>query len=85
MQIEIKRWGNSAGLLLSKPLLAQLAVEQGDSVEVVVQDGGLFLKPIVKQKYTLEGLLSSCTPEVMQLDEGDREWLQDSPVGELIF
>ncbi len=81
MQIEIKRWGNSAGLPLSKPLLAQLAVEQGDSVEVMVQDGGLFLKPVVKQKHTLESLLSSCTPESMQLDEEDREWLQDSPVG----
>ncbi len=81
MQIEIKRWGNSAGLPLSKPLLAQLSVEQGDSVEVLVQDGGIFLKPVVKQNYTLEGLLSSCTPEAMQLNEEDREWLQDSPVG----
>ncbi len=81
MQIEIKRWGNSAGLPLSKPLLAQLAVKQGDFVEVIVQDGGLFLKPIVKQKYTLEGLLRSCTPEKMQLDDEDRTWLQQSPVG----
>lgn len=81
MQIEIKKWGNSAGIPLSKTLLRQLDLEQGDSVELIYQDGGLFLKPVSKTAYTLEGLLSTCTPEAMQLDDEDRQWLQDAPVG----
>ncbi len=81
MEIQIKKWGNSAGIPLSKPLLRQLDVEQGDTVEARIKDGGLFLKAVKKPRYTLEGLLSSCTSEAMELDAEDREWLQDSPVG----
>jgi hypothetical protein len=49
---------------------------------VTVKNGGLFLKPVPTPEFTLENLLSTCTPEAMALDDEDREWLHGSPVGE---
>jgi antitoxin MazE len=42
---EIKRWGNSQGLRLSRELLAQLQVAVGDKVDVAVRDGTLVITP----------------------------------------
>ena len=82
MQVQIKKWGNSAGIPLSKPILQQLKVSQGDSVEMEFRDGGLFLKPMAKPEFTLDELLATCTPEAMQMDDEDREWLHASSVGQ---
>jgi putative addiction module antidote len=44
MKLEIKKIGNSTGVILPKELLARLGVKQGDSVYVTeTQDGGLKL------------------------------------------
>lgn len=42
---EIKKWGNSQGLRISRELLAQLHMEVGDRVDVAVQDGTLVISP----------------------------------------
>ena len=81
MHVQIKKWGNSAGIPLSKSVLEQLHAKHGDELDVSYRDGGLFLKPIVEQEESLEELLRSCTPEKMQLDREDQEWLDSTPVG----
>lgn len=45
MITEIKKWGNSQGLRISRELLAQLHMEVGDRVDVAVQDGTLVITP----------------------------------------
>ncbi|HEX7532578.1 MAG TPA: AbrB/MazE/SpoVT family DNA-binding domain-containing protein [Methyloceanibacter sp.] len=46
MKIEIKRIGNSTGLILPKELLAKLQLKQGDSLFVTeLAEGGLKLVP----------------------------------------
>ena len=46
MKLEIKRIGNSTGLILPKELLARLKLEQGDWVHVTeMPDGGVRLTP----------------------------------------
>ena len=45
MITEIKKWGNSQGLRVSKELLAQLKVDVGDKVDVTVRDGALVITP----------------------------------------
>jgi putative addiction module antidote len=46
MKIEIKRIGNSTGLILPKELLAKLQLKQGDSLFVIeLPEGGLKLVP----------------------------------------
>jgi antitoxin MazE len=45
MITQVKQWGNSQGLRLSRELLAELRVAVGDDVEVVVRDGALVITP----------------------------------------
>jgi putative addiction module antidote len=44
MKLELKRIGNSTGLILPKELLARLGLEQGDSVVASETPEGLMLK-----------------------------------------
>jgi antitoxin MazE len=42
---EIKKWGNSQGLRVSKELLTELHLAVGDKVDVTVRDGALVITP----------------------------------------
>ena len=46
MMTKLQKWGNSQGLRLSKAMLAEVAIEIGDTVEVAVQDGRLVVTPV---------------------------------------
>ncbi len=46
MITKVQKWGNSQGLRLSKSLLSTAAIEIGDEVDVVVQDGVLIVTPV---------------------------------------
>lgn len=46
MITKVQKWGNSQGLRLSKSLLSDAAIEIGDEVDVVVQDGALIVTPV---------------------------------------
>ncbi len=39
IRASVRRMGNSSGVILPKPILAQLGVEAGDSFELSVEDG----------------------------------------------
>lgn len=45
MFTEIKKWGNSQGLRLSRELLSQLEIAVGDKVDVTVRAGTLVITP----------------------------------------
>ncbi len=80
MNLEIKSWGNSAGIRLNKSILSQLDVAVGGSLSVEVNDGSLILTP-TEPVYTMSDLLVGCTRESMRLDDEDRQWLNVAPVG----
>lgn len=80
MNLEIKSWGNSAGIRLNKNLLSQLDVAVGDSLNAEINDGSLILTP-AEPIYTMADLLVGCTRESMQLDDEDKQWLNAAPVG----
>ena len=69
MQLAIKKWGNSQGIILSKELLDMLNAKIGDALDAVFEDGNLVLKKQMKHK-TLEermaesGLGLSFGPEI---------------------
>jgi antitoxin MazE len=44
MEVAIRKMGNSQGVLIPKPILAQLGLE--DSVDLLVRDGVIELRPI---------------------------------------
>lgn len=80
-KIFIKRWGNSAGISLSKAMRQHLRADIGDKVTVEMVSNGLLIRSTQKPKYTLEKLLASCTSESTNLSIDDIAWLRRAPVG----
>jgi antitoxin component of MazEF toxin-antitoxin module len=80
-KLEIQKWGNSAAIRLNKGILKQVSCEIGSTFEAIVQDDGIFLKPIAAPHYSLDELLETCTKDNIVMDNEDREWLQSTPVG----
>ena len=46
MRAQLRRMGNSSGVIIPKPVLAQLGVATGDSLDLAVEAGGLVLTPV---------------------------------------
>ena len=51
IQTNIRRWGNSQGIRLSKDLLAQMNLQDNDTVGINVYDGKMTIEKINKPKY----------------------------------
>ena len=80
MRLVIKKWGNSAGLPLSKPLLEQLGSGIGGVVSLEMKNGGIFIKP-VHEELTLEQLIEGSPREKLEKNDEDRAWMNDAPRG----
>ena len=51
IQTSIKKWGNSQGIRLSKELMAQMDLQENDTVGINVHDGKMTIEKINKPKY----------------------------------
>ncbi|MBV1920508.1 MAG: hypothetical protein KUG73_07475 [Pseudomonadales bacterium] len=80
MQTNIRKWGNSAGAILPAAALIKAGIALGDTVEVNVCDGQITLKQ-ASPKYSLEQLLKASPASKVKLDDEDREWINETPVG----
>lgn len=56
--LQIAKWGNSSGIRLSKAVLDELGVKQGESVQLTVKDGKAIIEPAKPKKITLEWIIS---------------------------
>ena len=56
----VSKWGNSLGVRISKSIAAAVSVEDGDEVDVSVQNGAIVIRPAVK-RYTIEELVEGIT------------------------
>lgn len=81
MEIAIRKIGNSKGAVIPAPLLKELGVDAGQIMQANVMDGRLVIEKMNKPEYSLGELLAKCSPEVMALNDEDKAWLNDSPVG----
>ena len=54
MITQVKAWGNSQGIRLSKELLALAEIKSNDLWDISVIDGNIVLKKIVNRHRTLE-------------------------------
>ena len=59
MRITIKRWGNSAGMVIPNIVMKELNLQPGQSVEAQVSNNQLILTPI-SRRYSLDELLAQC-------------------------
>ena len=51
IQTNIRRWGNSQGIRLSKEILAQMDLQENDTVGINIYDGKMTVEKINKPKY----------------------------------
>lgn len=80
MQINIRKWGNSAGTIIPASILQEAGLEIGDALDARVVDGKVILSPAVAE-LTLEGLLAGSPKENLALVEEDVEWVGGPSVG----
>ena len=65
MRITIKRWGNSAGMVIPNIVMKELNLQPGQSVEAQVSNNQLILTPISRRHvfYLFPGTLSALRNE----------------------
>lgn len=80
MQTSIRKWGNSAGVIISAAILKKAGLEMNDQLEVDVVDGRIVLRPAAPS-YTLAELLKASPESALVRDDEDHQWLNAAPVG----
>lgn len=84
MLTQVRKIGNSAGAIIPAPVLKELKLREGDSIDVSVGENCIIIKPATtKPKYSLKDLLKKCNPKAPQNKELDN-WEQLKPVGKEI-
>jgi antitoxin MazE len=63
MKTQIQKWGNSLAVRIPKAFAKDLGLDQDCTVELVLEDGCLVLKPEALPKYELRNLLSKVTQD----------------------
>ena len=66
---QIAKWGNSLGLRLPKSVAREADVGEGDTVDVSVRNGAIFIRPS-RPVYSLDQLVAKITPRNRH-DESD--------------
>jgi len=75
MSSAIRKIGNSAGVILPKPVLETLGAKLGDRIEFVAEDGRVFLSPVTTDPRA-GWEEDSKRLGTLGLTEEDREWLE---------
>jgi antitoxin MazE len=78
MSSAIRKIGNSAGVILPKPVLETLGAKLGDRIDFVSEGGRVFLSPVTADPR--EGWAEAAKAIAAEgLTEEEREWL-DAPL-----
>ena len=74
MQTALRKMGNSTGMILPKPILKELGVESGASMDVIVENGRVIATPIKREVRVGWGEAASIVAAQPLTDE-ERHWL----------
>lgn len=80
MEIQIRKIGNSKGAVIPAPLLKELGLDIGTSVDAHTENGRLVLEPKRGPKYQLDELLQQCDLQAAVPDDLTN-WEQANAVG----
>jgi len=71
--VTISRWGNSFGVRLNRSVIEEAGLQEGDRMDVAVEEGKVVLSP-ARLKYRLGDLLAEMKPENLhdEIDWGPR-------------
>lgn len=80
MQAQIKKWGNSQGIRLSKEILKSAGIELNEVLDVTISNGSITLTKSFRHK-TLEERAAEFNGKLML--DGEYDW--DEPVGREVW
>lgn len=80
MQAQIKKWGNSQGIRLSKEILKSAGIELNEVLDVTISNGAITLTKSFRHK-TLEERAAEFNGKLML--DGEYDW--DEPVGREVW
>ncbi len=83
MRVTIKKWGNSAGMVIPGAVMKELGLKPGQSMEAHVTNNQLVLTPVSKQ-YSLEALLAQCDMSAPEISEQE-VWGSSKPAGDEVW
>ena len=75
----VSRWGNSLGVRLSKAVAREAQLDEGDTVDVCVDNGSIVIRPS-RPRYSLDELVRHITPKNRH---DERDW--GGPVGDEVW
>ena len=70
MTTRIAKWGNSLALRIPKTVAAEANVQDGDAVDVTVENGALVVRP-ARRQYSIEALVADITRSNRR---GETDW-----------
>lgn len=80
----VRKFGNSAGIIIPKPLLAEIGAKAGDSVDMRVENGRIVIEPLPAsaregwaedaRRLAAEGDDSLAWPDFANEDDGKLVW-----------
>ena len=74
----MRQVGGSVMLAVPPALLNVIGVQAGSTVDLDVDGGRLVVAPRRRPRYTLDELIAQCDPTA---PDGDRAWIDGTPVG----
>ena len=80
MQVQFKKWGNSASVRLPSNILQNAGLKLDGTVDVREQDGCIIIEPVRKPSVSLSALIGAISDDNMHLeyfsdDATGIEWL----------
>jgi antitoxin MazE len=76
---QLSRWGNSLGLRLPKSVAREAQLDEGDTVQVSVDNGAIVIRPS-RPRYSLDELVRGITPKNRH---GEIDW--GGPLGDEVW
>lgn len=67
---QLSKWGNSLGLRLPKSVAREAQLDEGDTVQLSVDNGTIVIRPS-RPRYSLDELVSRITPKNRH---GESDW-----------
>lgn len=77
----LRKVGGSVMMAVPPALLDQLHIGAGAKVGLAIDNGRLVVDPQPRPRYMLDELLAQCDGAA-QMDDEDRGWVDDRPVGD---
>ena len=68
MQIQVKKWGNSASIRIPKSIMRAAAISLDQAVDIREEAGRIVIEPIRAPSYDLDAMLNAMTPETFPDD-----------------